>query len=121
MQRQGEMPCHQQGEKALLENRKPLIANDIPVSRIFAMFGLREARAGHPQRFSRPLVLLICVARVAAVPGPRALAAPEPAAKLARGAKPNRGPVREGQAIPSSGAVMRVGSTPAISFTRRLS
>jgi len=64
-----------------------------------------------------PLVLLICVARVAAVSGLRALAAPDAAAKLIRGAKPNRRPVREGRPFCRQ-ALSRM-TAPAISLSRR--
>ena len=79
---------------------------------------LPHARSGSFRRPQKPLVLLICVARVAAVPGLRALAAPDAAAKLIRGAKPNRRPVREGR--PFCRQALSRTTAPAISLSRRL-
>jgi hypothetical protein len=79
---------------------------------------LPHARSGSFRRPQKPLALLICVARVAAVPGLRALAAPDAAAKLIRGAKPNRRPVREGR--PFCRQALSRTTAPAISLSRRL-
>jgi hypothetical protein len=59
--------------------------------------------------------------RSAAVSRVAALAAPDVAGKLGRGAKPNRGPARNGQSIWPSAQLRAIETAFAISHSGRLS
>lgn len=79
-------------------------------------------RSGSPARIA-PLALLICKSRAAAVPRLRALAEPDTAVRLARGAKPNRGSARRPLCRPEDSPflALSLGTAIAISHSRILS